>query len=384
MRKVILLVQCTRESERDLLRGIMKFSQAQGFWTLYQEPPGFFKALPLRSRIKRMRAWGAHGVIATQDRLTEVRALKIPNVVTEYENPLPSRQYQIVADNRAIGKMAAEHLLGLGFSHFAFCGLADRHWSNERRDGFAETIARCGGEPMAYALETAPSGASWYSMRGRIERWLTTLPSPVGLMTCNDDLAVLLAEVCHNAGIKVPDEVALIGVDNDDLICNGATPPLSSVALATQRAGYEAAEMLDHIMAGRTVGCRRIAIRPTHIVSRQSTDLIAVSDPNLAKAIRFIRENVQRPIKVQDVAAAAGLCTRTLQHRFGKLVGQSVLQEIASTRIRHINRLLSETNLSVAEIAQAMGYPADAHIARFFKRYTGLTPLAYRRKHKPT
>lgn len=360
----------------------MQFSRTQGVWVLYQEPPYFLKTSPLRFRIARMQAWRADGVIATQDRLAEVEALGIPGVVAEYEQPLPPPWHPVVVDNLAVGRMAAEHLLGLGFAHFAFCGLAARHWSESRGEGFAQTVARAGGKPFTYVLPTALSGASWYTVHKPLGRWLMALPKPIGVMACNDDLAAMLADVCHNVGIKVPDEVALIGVDNDELVCNGATPPLSSVAMSFERVGYESAELLARLMAGKTVRCRQVVSHPTHVVSRQSTDLIAVADPSLVKAIRFIRENAHRVIQVRDVAAAAGLCQRTLQYRFRKVVGQSVLQEIAGTRIRHISRLFAETNLSVAEVAESVGYPADAHIARFFQRHTGLTPLAYRRQHK--
>ncbi|MDD2710666.1 MAG: helix-turn-helix domain-containing protein [Verrucomicrobiae bacterium] len=198
------------------------------------------------------------------------------------------------------------------------------------------------------------------------------LPKPAGL----------LAEICRNRGIRIPDEVALMGVDNDELICKGTTPPLTSVALSIRRAGCEAAAVLDRLMAGKKVVGKRALIRPTHVETRQSTDLIAVADANLAKTIRFIRQNANRVILAKEVAAFSGLSRRALQDRFQRVTGHPLSDEIARTRVQHISRLLVETNMPIASIAQSMGYAADAHIARFFRRCTGMTPLQYRRAHR--
>jgi LacI family transcriptional regulator len=199
-------------------------------------------------------------------------------------------------------------------------------------------------------------------------------------MACNDDRARMVADVCRIIGIRVPDEIAILGVDNDEQVCRSATPPLSSIKLATEIAGYAAAAALDRIMAEGRSAAHIIRVDPLHVVRRQSTDLFSIEDPNIVRALRFIRANSNGAISVLDVAAAAGLSRRVLQDRFARSIGRSPIQEIHRARIEHICRLLSDTSMTVSEIAAASGFEVDTHIARFFARQTGTTPREYRRK----
>jgi LacI family transcriptional regulator len=201
-------------------------------------------------------------------------------------------------------------------------------------------------------------------------------------MACNDDRARMVAEICRLRNIRVPDDVCIIGVDNDEHVCNRAHPPVSSVALATERAGYEAAALLDNIISGRRVDNKVILARPLQVISRQSTDLIAINDANLVKALRYIRENSNRIIQVRDVVAVAGLSRRILQDRFRDTLGRTLLDEIHQSRINCISRMLADTDLAMSAIASAIGYESDTHLARFFSRRTGTTPSEYRRLHR--
>jgi LacI family transcriptional regulator len=179
----------------------------------------------------------------------------------------------------------------------------------------------------------------------------------------------------------VPDDVAILGVDNDEQVCRSASPPLSSIALATERGGYEGAAMLAGIMAGQAPQSRIVVVHPTHVVQRQSTDILAIADPAMVRTLRFIRENSNRNLRVADLISTAGLSRRALQDRFLLELGRTPMEEIHRCRVDRIARLLVETNMTIGEIA-ASGFELDAHVARFFSRRAGMTPLAYRKKNR--
>jgi len=200
-------------------------------------------------------------------------------------------------------------------------------------------------------------------------------------MVCSDDRSQEICEACRIADIHVPEEVAIIGVDNDEVFCELSNPRLSSVAFNTEKAGYEAAELLDKLISGRKVKDIRVVVHPTHIVTRHSTDILAVEDEEAAKAIRFIREHQNKSIQVCDVVNAVGVSRRSLERRFRKSLGRSVHEEIRRVHIDQVCRMLIGTNLSVTKISRVLGYPDIDNIARYFKKEKGTTPLAYRKRY---
>ncbi len=380
--KIILLIPSAREYDRGVLRGIVEYAHIHGPWTFYEEPPAYLNPPGQKQRLVRMKGWRADGLIALQEREEEIRNLRLPSVVMVSTHHLPGNRCQLLTDNAGVGNMAADHLRGLGLRQFAYCGLDGMEWAAERCTHFCRNLAANGFEVEVYKPRHPRSGESWYTEEARLGDWLAALPKPAGLMACNDDRARMIAEVCRTRRIRVPDDIAILGVDNDDHVCNRATPPLSSVAMATERAGYETAALLDSLMARKLAGGRTILVRPTHVVTRQSTDLIAISDPAVVRAVRFIRDNRTTVIGVKNVAAASGVSRRVLQDRFRRATGRTVLESIHRARIESICRLLAETNLPMSEIASTIGYDEDAHIARFFSRRTGMTPGQYRRKYR--
>jgi LacI family transcriptional regulator len=211
--------------------------------------------------------------------------------------------------------------------------------------------------------------------------WLKSLPKPVGLMTCTDDRSQDVVEASKIAGVHVPEDLAIIGVDNDELVCELSSPPLSSIALNTQRSGYEAAELLDKLMSRKRIKMANltIVVHPTHIVTRQSTDILAIEDRDVVAAVRFIRRNAREMIQVDDVVDTVAVSRRSLEQRFRRELGCSVLAEIKRARIDQVARMLVETNLSVSQIALALGYSGVENIARYFRSEKGMSPLAYRK-----
>ena len=381
--KVILLIENSREPGRGVLRGIAKYSFIRGPWTFYTKPPFYFN--PVRSKkelISQMKEFDPDGIITRDSEdVTEIASRGVPAIVFNAIKPVTAKTPSIFTDDYAIGKMAAEHLLDRGFAQFAFCGFYNIPWSVARGKAFSKRIAQAGLETYLYKISKSQSKLSWSKERLLLADWLKKLPKPLGLMACNDDRAQQVAEACKIAGLHIPEQVAIIGVDNDDMVCNLTNPQLSSIAVGWERAGYEAAELLDKLMTGKEkMKNQFIKVEPLYPVSRQSTDILAIEDTDIAKAVRFIRQHCKEPIRVDDVVAAVALSRRILEKRFRKILGRSVLCEIRRVRVEQIVRMLIGTNLPISQIASSLGYPGVDHIARYFRKEKAMTPLAYRKK----
>jgi LacI family transcriptional regulator len=269
-------------------------------------------------------------------------------------------------------------LLACGIRHFAFCGYSNCCWAETRAEAFKHIVSLEHFDCAEYSFDVESTGSLWHAQRQTIANWLLTLPRPVGLMACNDDLGHEVIAAAKLAGLSVPDDVAVIGVDNDEVVCGLTDPPLSSVAVNFERAGYEAAHVLAGLMK-REAKPSRIIVNPTHIVPRRSTSLLAVEDEHLAKALRFIRDRVRESPSVESVARAGGISRRALEKRFRDSFGRSVLDEIRRVRTDQIARLLVETELPVAQIAERLGFEDVQHIARYFRSAKSMSPLAYRK-----
>jgi len=211
---------------------------------------------------------------------------------------------------------------------------------------------------------------------------LRGLPLPTGVMACNDDRAQNVGEACKLAGLRVPDDIGIIGADNDELVCELGQPPLSSVAIHFERAGFEAARELHAMMTDPSRrGSRDIVVQATHVVPRQSTDVVFIDDTAVSRAVRFIRQSARRHVAVAEVARAAGLSRRMLERRFRAVVGRSVLRELRRVRVEQIGKMLLETNHSISEIALATGFPGAEHFARYFRKERGMTPFGFRKAY---
>jgi len=215
-----------------------------------------------------------------------------------------------------------------------------------------------------------------------LERWLKSLPNPIGLIACNDVRGRHVLEACLNMGIRVPDTMAVIGVDNDDLFCDCCQPPLSSVEIDSEQAGFQAARLLDRMMKGKIHSARRIIAKPTHVVERHSTNILAMTDIEVAAALRFIRQTRGRNINVRDVLDQIPLSRRSLEMRFKKAAGRSIHQEIQTCRLQWVGELLRTTDLPLAKVAELAGYSSLSYMDVLFQRQTGLTPLKYKRYHQ--
>jgi LacI family transcriptional regulator len=374
--KVILLLEAARGFDRGLLRGISRYASLHGPWIFYREPPRYLRAGRNLNSLAEMKEWAAEGMICPAVRLREARELGVPCVIYGVNEDL--RDFaSIVSDNAGAGRLAARHLWETGLRQFAFYGLAGMRWSDQREERFCREISNLGGSVRVFQ----PPRRSSDREDRFLKKWLKSLPRPTGLFCANDDRAAGIAELCRTLGLRVPEDIAILGVDNDEFVCELSHPPLSSVAMGTEQAGYRAARLLARLMTGREKRKgQKITAFATGVATRQSTDLLATDDEPVGDALRFIRQNQNRLISVGEVVEASKLSHRTLNDRFHMAIGHSILQEINRVRAQHIARLLMETNLSIKQIARSLGYSSNAHIARYFNRITGLTPLAYRQK----
>jgi LacI family transcriptional regulator len=383
--KVVLLIENSRTYGRELLRGIARYNRFYGPWSFYMEPPfylesgGRIRQLDV-SHLKQLEADGI--IMRDTEKPEEIARMGIPTIIASaIKGPMPGIP-TICTNDARIGKMAAEHLLERGLRHFGYCGFDDMSWSQKRRDSFVKSVAKAKLEVSVYQQPKSRAARVWESEQSIVAEWLKSLPKPVGLMVCNDDRGRQIIETCNAEGLKVPDEVAVIGVDNDNLVCELSNPPLSSIALNVERAGYEAAELLSKLMRGREkMAGQEIRVEPVHIVTRQSTDMLAIEDPVVSAALKFIRQHAKENIFVADVVEGVPTSRRGLQGRFLKVLHRSVQDEIARVRAEMVAQLLVETNLSISEICARLNYGGPEHISRSFKRAKGVSPRVFRRRY---
>jgi LacI family transcriptional regulator len=369
---VALLVETSRSYGRGVLQGVRRYLSERGPWSVYLETRALESQAP-----PWLRGWKGQGILtrtgsAAVARL--VRASRAPAVelrTRRYDPRLP----WVGVDNRALGRMVADHLIDRGFRSFGLLALDSEDFFRERCDNFRGTLRERG---LPCSVRDGAPRARWETQQKELARWLRGLPKPAGVMACTDQLGFWLLDACVRAGLSVPEEVAVVGVENDEALCAMARPPLSSVALNTERIGYEAAQLLDRMMRGGRVRRTAIQIEPIGVVTRQSSDVIAVGDPRLAAALRRIREGACDGIGVVDVLRAAPLSRSTLERGFRRLLGRSPHDELLRVRLDHARRLLAETDLKLAAVASRSGFPHVQHFCTAFKSAFGKTPGRYR------
>jgi LacI family transcriptional regulator len=305
--------------------------------------------------------------------------LGLPMVVSAYRQRRVAGAVNIITDHKAVGRMAAETLLRRGFRQFAFCGYPDMFWSQDRLAGFQDRLAENG-----YAVEVFEGRSSSPSdEKVRLMKWLTDLPWPCGVFTCVDERGREVVELAVSCGVRIPDALSVVGVDDDELLCDLSPVPLSSVALNAEHAGEAAVRRLVEMIRSGKCGPLKpdILIEPSYCVERLSTDYIHIDDPALSEAIRFIRAHARQPIAVADVVQASGVSRRVLEKRFKKHYGVSIYQEIRRAKVVLFARMLVETTRTVAEVSEMLGFEGIEHVSRYFKAETGMTPREYRNRY---
>jgi LacI family transcriptional regulator len=292
----------------------------------------------------------------------------------------------VETDDEAITEMAINHLLECGLRNLAFFGDPFYNWSKWRRDFFETSVERRGIQPHIYELprRTQPQ-VKWYTLREGIRNWIRKLPKPIGIFACYDACGQQLLEICRYYDVAVPEDVAVIGMDNDELLCELATPPMSSVIPNTRKTGFYAATLLDRMMDGEAVEAQKYSVEPIRVHKRVSTDILTVEDPYIAKAVAFIRNHADDNIRVRDVLKIVPLSRRVFEARFKWVLERTPHQEILRVRTNRVRELLLDSDMSLSEIAEALNVENPEYLSVFFKKETGVAPKEYReqvRGHK--
>jgi LacI family transcriptional regulator len=384
--KITLLIDLSATPGRNLMRGIARYARIYGPWQLNHVASDFYDASPQQADILKILTEimkNSDGIIMLEpDVLDFSKNLDIPIVIASaIRDTKVSARPTVLTNSRKIGEMGANYFIQKGFKYLAFCGFRKMLWSDHREKYFTDMAKKAGLEIFVNKLTYPQRERFKDSNLERIGKWIRQLPKPVGIMACNDSCGKFVIDSCRRASISVPDEVAVLGVDNDDIICDLTYPSLSSISLNTEKGGFDAAELLDKIMKGIDVDTQIILIEPVGVQERQSTDIIAVNDKIVSDIINYIKRNSKTLLQVTDIIEEFHISRKYLYKKFNDNLGTSVYDQIRKIKIEEIRKMLVETSKSIKEIALEFGFYNVDHIARFFRQVKGLTPTQYRNEY---
>ncbi len=382
---VALIVETSKQYGRELLLGVGRYIQSHGPWSVYFTERGESDFEP-----DWIRDWQGDGIItrsvsAVASRLAQERGIAVVNLGYYRELDASLDMPCINCDHSATGRLVAEHFVKRGFTNFAFCDARDCSWSADRRDAFIGACREAGHEVEVLAIPPGSEGhgGDWEEDQALLCSWVGSLPKPCAIMAAYDLFGSRIIDACRRNGTRVPEEVAVVGVDNDPLFCSVSWPPLSSVDQNVEEIGFQAASLLDSMMAGDPPpdGPQPILVPPGELVTRTSSEVFAFDDTNLATALQFIRDHARRPITVDEVALRASLSRRELERRFSRQLGTSPYKTIQRERIKRVVKLLTYTDYTLERISDTLGFSETSNMATLFKKTMGTSPGQFREKH---
>ena len=383
LRHIALILNVNKAYDRKVVSGVSRYMREVGNWSLYLENE------PL-SKIPDLNSWNGDGIIADLDDSSVYEAvsqLSIP-VVGFGGGYGPYRKDDripyVYTDNHSIATSAAEHLIERGYRRFAYCGLpatAINGWSHERNLKFLEIIEEKGLQCSQYNGKSA-SPQKWENVLNDLKKWLKTLQFPCALFAANDSRARHVLEACSQLDIKVPEDLAVLGVDNDEMMCELSNPPLSSIIQGTSKLGYEAACILDSMIDGQLTATKTV-IEPLGIQIRQSTDMLAIENPLISQAIAYIRKQACYSVRVEEVARYCNVSRANLEKKFKKIMGHTVYEEISRMQLKNVEDLLINTDLTLKKVADLSGFSTVQYMNSKLKAFSGLTPQQFREKKSP-
>ena len=385
MRNITLIYDATLPSDQKVIEGVAAYVREVGNWNVYIEEFALGK-----QQLPDLRTWHVDGIIADFDDpkvSQDVQEMQVPVVGYGGGYGWYNRDSQIpyfFVNNKKIAMLGADHFLERGFRNFAFCGYPRTRvngWSYERGEAFQKYVEGAGFTCSLYTGRHKTS-KNWGAILESMCSWLETLPQPLGLMAATDKRARQVLEACKVLGLRVPEQVAVLGVDNDEMLCQLATPALSSVRNGARQIGYQAAELLDKMISGESITDYQYTISPEGVVCRASTDILAIEDREMAEIIRYVHDNASEGIKAQDVVDVAGVSRPTLESRFEAVLGHSIHTEIRNVQIKRAKELIQSSDLPLKSIARLAGFKSVQYLTYFFRQVTGQTPAEYRRSFR--
>lgn len=382
MYKIILLLDFAEEYSKSLLKGISKYSGEHGPWTFCRMPLYYRETIGMGGILQWAKEWGANGIIGQlyNDRdEEEILRSGIPVIAQDFKERFKEIP-NITGAYREAGKMGAEYFLKKGYKDFAFYGFNNIVWSRERAEGFEEKIHAAGQVVHYFEHRKSRSTDLWYYKSNSLSQWLHSLPKPIALMACDDNQGLHITEACRQNKIRIPEEVAVLGVDNDVMLCELSDPPLSSIALDIEKGGYDSAKLLENLIRGNR-DHYDILVKPTQIITRQSTNIYATDDSYIASTLKYIHQNLDKSLNVDEIVKQVPLSRRSLEKRFLNRIGLPIYKYIFHLRMEKFTQKLLETDQTIFEIALDLGFNDSKNISRQFKQVKGCNPNAYRKRY---
>ena len=384
MIRVLIVSDFTESFSHKMLAGIVDYSRRKEQWIVRRMPPSYKAQIGIQGLIRVAKEWDIDAVIGQFEPTDEVSLFAKHGIVAiaqDYKKRFATIP-NITGDYIGTGRMAARFFIDRGFRNYGFFGFNDVCWSDERCDGFRQEVEAAGFGDSFYAYRMQDIDMLWYYQRNRLREWLQMIPKPIAIMACDDNQGANLVEACHSAGIKIPSEVSVMGVDNDESLCSLGSTTLSSVQVDIETGGKQAGELIERMLADRTTEDGDIVLQPVKIVERMSTAAFATDDRQIQRAILYIHKNALKKISVGDVMAETALSRRLLERRFKAVTGKTLYEYITELKLRYFADQLQETDLQVMEIALSMGETDTKSISRRFKQIYGCTPVEWREKQR--
>lgn len=382
MLRLLIISDFTEAFPSKLLSGIVRYSRRKEQWVICRMPPAYKSLIGIPGVVKWAKDWGADAVIGQFEQNDDVGLFARNGIVCvaqdfkqRFKN-IPN----ITADYIGTGRMAARYYLERGFKHFGFFGFNQVCWSDERCEGFRREVESAGIGATMHIYNLQDIDHLWYYERDKLREWLRSIPKPIGIMACDDNQGNNLVEACHSAGVKIPSEVSVMGVDNDELLCSLGSTALSSIYVDIEDGGYRTAELIEQLVTNPDIRVGDVVLRPIKVIERISTAAFATDDVQIQKAVKFIHQNYQKKISVSDVMEEVALSRRLLERRFKSVTGQTLYQYISDQKIRHFAEMLHDTNDQVVNIALSLGETDTKSISRRFKQIYGCSPVEWREK----
>lgn len=384
MLRLLIISDFTEAFPSKLLKGIVQYSRRKEQWSICRMPPAYKKMIGIPGVVRWAQSWGADAVIGQFEETDDVGLFAVNGIVAVAQDfkqrfaNIPN----ITADYVGTGRMGARFFLNRGFRHFAYFGFRNVCWSDERCDGFWQEVEAAGYGNSFYTYNLQDIDNLWFYEQDKLTDWLRAIPKPIAIMACDDNQGNNLVEACHAAGIKIPSEVSILGVDNDELLCSLGSTPLSSIQVNIEEGGYQTAALIEQRVLHPETPLQDVVLKPVKIIGRMSTAAFATQDDQIQKAIQFIHRNIAKKISVEDVTDEVALSRRLLERRFKKVTDQTIYQYITDVKLKQFAQMLLDTDDQLIDIALSLGESDTKSISRRFKQLYGCSPIQWREKNQ--